>query len=217
MTTDDLLKAICRHDSRPIFQNPWAIVVDGVTYSAATDGMRALFIADGRSPYTEPPLTDVLEKLLRTSQGYENENAQVLNRADLLAIVGEGEPADWGIPCLDCRGGIYRACERDCDTCAGRGVIIGANSYSPRRTAQMRIKAGGRYALIGTQLLRGLIANLPGDPIRVVIGTQSECYFSGVGWTLGVAGMSHPGPCALSIEAMPLPCGDNGGREALER
>jgi len=214
MTTDELLKSICGHDSRPICQNPWTIVVDGITYSAATDGMRALFIADPRSPYPAEPYPSAFTTILRTSMAYLN--APGLSRDGLLWMVGDAEPVDWGTPCNHCNGDGYKECdlghEHDCTGCAGSGSISGANSYSSRHAVPLSIAIGDRSATIDMQLLRGVIANLPGDPIRVVIGTQGPCFFSGDGWSLAVAATDHePDPNIPILEARASPLGGQHG------
>lgn len=207
MTTDELLKAICGRDSHPIFQNPWTIVVDGFTCSAATDGMRALFIADPRSPYPAEPHPSAFTTLLRTDTGCLN--APELSRAGLLAMVGGGEPVDWGTPCQDCHGQGLRICnlghEHDCGACGGSGSESGANSYLSRRPKPLSITDGDRSVTIDMQLLRGLIENLPGDPIRVVVSLQDKCFFYGDGWELVVATLHHERDATIpSIEARPL-------------
>lgn len=214
MTTDELLKAICGRDSRPIFQNPWTIVVDGFTCSAATDGMRALFIADPKSPYPAEPHPFAFTTLLRTDMACLN--APELSRAELLTIVGGGEPVDWGTPCHDCCGQGLRTCnlgeEHHCGACGGSGSASGANSYSSRRPAPLSIAIGDQSITIDMQLLRGVIANLPGDPIRVVISLRDKCFFYGDGWELVVAALSHePNARIPSIEARRSPLGGPHG------
>lgn len=211
MTTDDLLKAICGRDSRPIFQNPWTISVDGITYSVATDGMRMLFIADATSPYPAPPDASVFAEILLgratdTATDYE------LRRADLLADIGGG-PVDWGNPCKKCHGDGYEECdlghEHDCESCGGSGSSNGANSYSLLRQAPLSITTGDRIEFIDMQLLRGVIANLPGDPIRVGLGAHRRCFFSSDGWLLVIMAMNFTEhrPDIRSIQARTNPPG----------
>lgn len=215
MTTDDLLKAICGRDSREICQNPWTVVLDGITYSAATDGMRALFIADASSPYPAEPYPLTIAKLLRAALDAPEERAE-LSRTELLAEVGEGAPVDWGAACHDCGGEGSQECDlghtHDCDACGGNGSIKGANGYSFLRAAPLSITINDRRATIDTQMLRGVIANLPGDPIRV--GFVKGCvFFSGDGWDLLVAEMhrTEHGPDIRSIEARPSALGGAHG------
>jgi hypothetical protein len=212
MTTDDLLKAICGIDDRPICQNPWTISVDGVIYSAATDGMRILFIADATSPYPAPPDASVFAKHLdRTTT--DRADAHELRRADLLAEIGDGAPVDWGNPCKKCLGNGYKECnlghEHDCTACDGSGSVNGANSYSLLRQAPLSITTGDRIEFIDMQLLRGVIANLPGDPIRVGLGAHRRCFFSSDGWLLVIMAMNFTEhrPDIRSIQARTNPPG----------
>lgn len=212
MTTDDLLKAICGIDDRPICQNPWTISVDGITYSAATDGMRMLFIADAASPYPAAPNASVFERLILgratdTATDYE------LRRADLLAEIGGGAPVDWGNPCKKCHGDGYKKCnlghKHDCTACDGSGSVNGANSYSLLRQAPLSITTGDRIEFIDMQLLRGVIANLPGDPIRAGFGAPGLCFFSSDGWLLAIMAMNltEHRPDIRSIQARTNPPG----------
>ena len=219
MTTDDLLKAICGSDSREICAHPWTVRVDGFTWSAATDGMRMLFISDSSSPYPAPPDTPETAAFANMLRGMASPGADAheLRRADLLAEIGDGAPVDWGNPCEKCLGDGYKACdlghEHDCTACDGRGSVKGANSYRWLRPAPLLITGGDRSSPIDMQLLRGVIANLPGDPIRVGFGAPGTCFFSSDGWVLAIAArnLAEHHPDIRSIQARPSPLGGTHG------
>jgi len=209
MTTDDLLKALCGSDRRQLCQNPWTITADGIIYSAATDGMRLLLISDARSPYPPVPDASVFANIF-PCRATDSAADYELRRSDLLAEIGEGAPVDWGAQCHRCHGEGSKACdlghEHNCEACEGRGSINGVNSYSWLRAVPLSITAGDRSAIIDMQLLRGVIAPLPGDPIRVGIGSHRQCFFSSLGWVLVVAAMKPADykPNIRSIQARPV-------------
>lgn len=215
MTTDDLLKAICGNGSREICQNPWTVRADDFTWSAATDGMRALFISDASSPYPADPQPAALAKMLGTGVTH-HPNAPEIDRAELLAEIGEGVPVDWGSPCHECDGSGSEKCdlgyEHDCKACGGVGSANGPNSYTWQRAAPLSITIGDRCEIIDTQLLRGVIANLPGDPIRVGL-SKGRCVFFSDGWILILASMTawQLGEKIRSIKARPSALGGTHG------
>ena len=188
---DALLNAICDQDGwSPVMRNPWVIECSKGRFAAATDGVRALYVADHETDYPQDPVAT-----LALSQIFDGvpEPTRQIDRDGLIAAIGSGDV--WS-----------RAAEPDdpiCDRCDGYGEIECDTGYlhacpdceaagkQPPSDAIDPLVIGGFPNPIDAKMARGIFERLPGNPILLSIGPQphgsgSAC-FRGPGWLFVVA------------------------------
>lgn len=196
---DRLLQSLCKPgDARGITQVPWLVTLGEQTYAAATDGVRALYLAtDGANtipgaehlrnkhePCDLPHMANLLAKVPAPTHQ--------VDRGVLLAAIGLGGVVfwEWG----------------QCPWCGGRGCWhCGDEGQLCQRSDSHRIDPiviEGTRAPIDAHLARGIFEQLPGDPIALS-AIHGMVVFQGPGWVLLIAPLSVGNvPPARHIEAV---------------
>lgn len=205
MNHHDLLVALCGRDARPALQHPWSVTIDGVQYACATDGMRILYVADEEPPFptaTDTKFSEILRGFARDQHSYE------FHRAPLLSAIGDGAVAAWGDDVCQRCGGLGEVepspgTDHLCPDCDGFGKL-GGRIYCPR-PQPIWIEIWPNSVCLDAQLLQGVLARLPGDPIRVATDFGGAACFFGAGWALAIAALDYRwAPDALAAQLVPL-------------
>ena len=185
-------------DSRSITQNPWLVAIGGQTYAAATDGVRALYLAtDGANvipgaehlrnkyePYPMPHLANLLAKVPAPTHQIE--------RSVLSDAVGPGDVVTWSAEeCSKCEGsGEIKS--RDgasdiCFICGGDGSWCERSDF--RAIDPLLIGGMPDPPSIDAHLARGIFEQLPGDSIALS-AIPGMVVFQGPGWAFLISPLS---------------------------
>lgn len=190
-TYDALLRAVCDPDGwRPAMRNPWVIECSKGRFAAATDGVRALYVADHEADYQQD--TAATLNLSQLLDGVPEPTHQI-DRDELIAAIGCGEvwrnAAEPDDPICDrCNGYGEIECAlghfHDCPDCENAGKQPPSDAIDP-------LAIGGMPNPIDAKMARGIFERLPGNPILLSAHQQprgggSVC-FRGPGWTFVVA------------------------------